>query len=63
MLGVLVTSLLFVLMGVLGLLMAALAKDPAAQVMGLGLVVLAWFFMVGYHGRRVEQNARRESSH
>ena len=48
-------SFLFVLMG---LLMAAGADDSSTQFMGLGLLVLSWFFIVGFHGRRAEAEAR-----
>lgn len=51
-------SFLFVLMGLLGLLMAAGADDSSTQFMGLGLLVLSWFFIVGFHGRRAEAEAR-----
>ncbi len=56
--GVIAASALLCLTGLLGLLMAALAADPAARVMGIGLVVLAWLAMLAYHGRRAERQAR-----
>jgi NADH:ubiquinone oxidoreductase subunit 2 (subunit N) len=56
-------SLLMVAMALFGLLIAASAADSSAQFMGLGLMLLAWFFMLGYHGNRVEREARQESRH
>ena len=63
MLGMLVTSLAFVLMGVLGLLIAAGAQDGPAQFMGVGLILFSWFFMVGYHGKRAEDQVRAKNEH
>jgi len=54
----LVVSILFVLMGLLGLLMVAGADDSSVQFMGLGLLVLSWFLMVGFHGHRAEAQER-----
>lgn len=56
-------SLVFVVMGLFGLFIAASADDSSAQMMGLGLIILAWFFMVAYHGRRAEQQARLGDEH
>ncbi len=56
-------SLILVAMGMFGLVIAAFATDGSAQFMGLGLLLLAWFFMLGYHGNRVEREARREAGH
>ena len=58
-------SILFVLMGLLGLLMAAGAADSSAQFMGLGLLVLSWFLLVGFHARRAEaeERARHGAAH
>ena len=58
--GVIAASALLCLTGLLGLLMAALATDPAARGIGLGLIVLAWLAMLAYHGRRAERQARAE---
>lgn len=58
MLQSLVVSILFVLLGLLGLLMAAGAEDSSTQVMGLGILVLSWFLIVGYHARRAENEER-----
>ncbi len=56
--AVIAISTLVCLAGLLGLAMAALAADPAARVLGMGLFVLAWLAMAGYHGRRAERRAR-----
>ncbi|GEM_PF-5783262 len=56
-------SLVFVVMGLFGLFIAASADDSLAQLMGLGMVVFAWLFMVAYHGRRAEQQARQGDGH
>lgn len=56
-------SLIFVVMGLFGLFIAASADDNAAQFMGLGLIALSWLFMVGYHGRRAERQAREGDGH
>jgi hypothetical protein len=56
-------SLIFVVMGVFGLFIAASAADSSAQFMGLGLMLFSWFFMVAYHGRRAEQQARQGDEH
>ena len=58
MLGSLVVSVLFCLVGLFGLFVAAGAEDASAQVMGFGLVLFAWFLMVGYHARRAENDER-----
>ncbi|MBT6204126.1 MAG: hypothetical protein P8Q36_07905 [Alphaproteobacteria bacterium] len=63
MLGMLVTSLIFFVLGLLGLLMAAGAVDASTQFMGIGLIVFAWFFMVAYHGQRAEKLAQAQSGH
>ncbi|MBC6440138.1 MAG: hypothetical protein GDA49_06960 [Rhodospirillales bacterium] len=63
MLGMLVTSLAFFLMGLMGLLIAAGAKDGPAQFMGIGLILFAWFFMVAYHGKRAEDQVRARNGH
>ena len=60
MLGV---SLIFVVMGLFGIFIAAGADDSSAQFMGLGMVIFAWFFMVAYHGRRAENQARQGDGH
>lgn len=56
--AVIAISTLVCLAGLLGLAMAALAADPAARILGIGLFVLAWLAMLGYHGRRAERRAR-----
>jgi hypothetical protein len=58
MLQSLVVSIIFVLLGLLGLLMSASADDSSTQVMGLGILVLSWFFIVGFHARRAENEER-----
>ena len=56
--AVIAISTLVCLAGLLGLVMAAVAADPAARILGIGLFVLAWLVMAGYHGRRAERRAR-----
>ena len=56
--AVIAISTLVCLAGLLGLVVAAIAVDPAARVLGLGLFVLAWPAVAGYHGRRAERRAR-----
>jgi hypothetical protein len=65
MLQSLAVSILFVLLGLLGLLMAANANDSSTQYMGIGLILLSWFFIVGFHARRAEaeERARHGSTH
>lgn len=65
MLQSLAVSILFVLLGLLGLLMAAGASDSSTQFMGFGLLLLSWFFIVGFHARRAEaeERARHGSTH
>lgn len=54
----LVVSIVFAVLGLVGLLMAAGAHDGVTQVMGFGILVLSWFLMVGYHARRAETSER-----
>ena len=61
MFGMLVTSFAFVLIGFLGLLIAA--SGGTAQFMGIGLIIFSWLFLVAYHGRRAEQMAKSSESH
>lgn len=65
MLGSLVVSVIFALIGLFGLLIAGNAADSSAQFMGLGLMVFAWFLLVGYHARRAEteERARHGATH
>ncbi len=63
MLGSIAVSILFVLLGLLGLLLAAGAQDAHAQFMGVGIVLMAWFLMVGYHARRAEAEERARFGH
>ncbi len=65
MLQSLAVSILFVLLGLFGLLLAANAADSSTQFMGLGILVLAWFFVVGFHARRAEaeERARHGAAH
>ncbi len=56
-------SLIFVVMGLCGLFIAASAADSLAQLMGFGLLAFSWIFMIAYHGRRAEQQAREGNSH
>lgn len=58
MLQSLAVSILFVLLGFLGLLMAASADDSSTQFMGIGILLLSWFFIVGFHARRAEAEER-----
>ena len=51
-------SILFALLGVLGLLMAAGASDSSTQFMGVGILLLSWFLLVGFHARRAENEER-----
>jgi len=54
----LAVSILFALLGLLGLLLAASATDDSTQFMGLGLLVFSWFLLVGFHARRAESEER-----
>lgn len=65
MLQSLVVSAIFVILGVVGLLIAANAEDSVAQIMGLGLLMLSWFFAVGINARRAEaaERARHGAVH
>tara|TARA_B100000676_G_C18072807_1_gene845488 strand:+ start:1239 stop:1508 length:270 start_codon:yes stop_codon:yes gene_type:complete len=61
MFGMIVVSLAFVLIGFLGLIIAA--SGGSAQFMGIGLIVSSWLFLIGYHGRRAEQVAKSGDGH
>ncbi len=56
-------SLLLVPLGVVNLVIAAFVTDYSAQFMGLGLLLLAWGFALGYHGYRIKREARRKAGH
>jgi uncharacterized membrane protein len=65
MLKSLAVSVIFAILGVVGLIIAANADDSVAQFMGLGLLVLSWFFVVGINARRAEaeERARHGAAH
>jgi len=63
MLGMLATSLLFVLLGLLGLLIAAGSDGGSSQYMGIGLIVFSWLFLMAYHGHRAERLAQDAEQH
>ena len=56
-------TIFFGLLGVLGLFIAAGSPHGSSVYMGLGLVVLSWFLLVGYHANRSEKAARAEDAH
>jgi hypothetical protein len=48
-------TIFFGLLGLLGLFIAAGAPHDPSQYMGLGLLILSWFLLVGYHANRAEK--------
>lgn len=56
-------TIFFGALGILGLFIAAGSHQDPSQYMGLGLLVLSWFLLVGYHGNRSEKAARAEQIH
>ncbi len=56
-------TIFFGLLGLLGLFIAAGSHGDSGQYMGFGLLVLAWFLLVGYHGNRTEKQAKAKHSH
>ena len=56
-------TIFFGLLGILGLFIAAGSPDGSSMYIGLGLLVLSWFLLVGYHANRSEKAARSNASH
>jgi ABC-type Na+ efflux pump permease subunit len=56
-------TIFFGLLGILGLLIAAGSPHDPAQYMGLGLLILSWFLVVGYHANRAEKAGKAQHSH
>lgn len=56
-------TIFFGLLGLLGLFIAAGSPHGSSMYMGLGLLVLSWFLVVGYHANRSEKAARSDASH
>ena len=56
-------TIFFGLLGLLGLFIAADAPHDPSQFMGLGLLILSWFLVVGYHANRAEKAGKAEQSH
>jgi hypothetical protein len=56
-------TIFFSLLGLLGLFIAASAPHDPSQFMGIGLLILSWFLVVGYHANRAEKAGKQQHSH
>jgi hypothetical protein len=56
-------TIFFGLLGLLGLFIAAGSPHDPSQYMGLGLLILSWFLLVGYHANRAEKAGKAQQSH
>ena len=63
MLASILITIFFGALGLLGLFIAAGTPDDSAQFLGLGLLILSWLLLVGYHGNRAEKAGKDQHSH
>jgi len=63
MLAAIFITIFFGLLGILGLFIAADAPHDPSRYLGLGLLILSWVLVVGYHAKRAEKAGKEQQSH